>query len=118
MPDGLKNAIIAVIICAVLFYIGVCISGCGESTQSSSSQEPVTHNMIGINALIGIPIGERLYYDYTTGIVYWWNGTIEASWSTTPTPYYSPNGLLYRYIPETNMLEEIKPYSTSMEGEK
>jgi hypothetical protein len=28
--------------------------------------------------------------------------------STTPTPYYSPNGLLYRYIPETGDLEEIE----------
>lgn len=109
MPDGLKNTIIAVIICAVLLYIGVCISGCGESTQSSSSQEPVTHNMIGVNALVELPIGEGLYYDYTTGIVYWWGGYMTNSYcSTTPTPYYSPNGLLYRYIPETNMLEEIE----------
>ena len=26
---------------------------------------------------------------------------------TTPTPYYAPNGFLYRHNPETNTLEEI-----------
>ena len=42
-----------------------------------------------------------LYYDNATRIVYMftlYNGT----------PYYAPNGLPYRYNPETNTLEQIE----------
>jgi hypothetical protein len=54
-------------------------------------------------------IGDGLWYDSTTRIVYWWNGHLEYMYksSTTPSPYYAPNGLPYRYNPESNMFEEI-----------
>ena len=29
--------------------------------------------------------------------------------ATTPSPYYAPNGLPYKYNPSTNTLEEITP---------
>lgn len=98
-------------------FLVLMISGCGQefaeahyTVNKVESTEPVTHNMIGVNALVDLPIGEGLYYDYTTGIVYWWGGYMTNNYcSSTPTPYYSPNGLLYRYIPETNTIEEIVP---------
>lgn len=55
-------------------------------------------------------IGNGLWYDTTTRIVYWWNGFLSSclNVSTTPSPYYAPNGLPYRYNPETKTFEEIK----------
>jgi hypothetical protein len=55
-----------------------------------------------------VEIGNYLYYDSTTRIVYWWNGAIRANYATTPSPYYAPNGLPYLYNPETNTFEEIE----------
>ena len=89
------------------------LTGCGETkviavnVESSEAAEPLSNDILGIDALI--KIGNFLYYDSTTRIVYWWNGYRWNNAATTPTPYYSPNGLLYKYIPETNSLEEIKP---------
>lgn len=121
-----KRILLALFIFCCFIYVAFCLSGCGQdfaeahyTVNKVESTTPVTHNMFGIDALVEIPVGEGLYYDFTTGIVYWWNGSLGIyNHSSTPTPYYSPNGLLYRYIPETNMLEEIKPYSMSMKGEK
>ena len=64
------------------------------------------------NAVIGkeslIEIGDKVWYDSTTRIVYWWNGYIGINNNATvPTAYYAPNGLPYRYNPETNTLEKI-----------
>ena len=55
-----------------------------------------------------VELGNGLYYDSFTGIVYWWNGYLDNDASTTPTPYYAANGLPYRYNVETYTLEEIK----------
>lgn len=102
-----KKILLAAFIFCCFIYMTFCLSGCGSTPNENEIE---THNMIGTNALIELPVGEGLYYDYTTGIVYWWNGVLDnvhVANNTTPTPYYSPNGLLYRYIPETNSLEEI-----------
>lgn len=55
-----------------------------------------------------IEIGGMLYYDKTTRIVYWWNGYRYTNRTTTPSAYYAPNGLPYRYNPESNTFEEIR----------
>ena len=103
------------------------LSGCGEKEvvavnveagNDANISQAVNSNIIGKSAMI--EIGNGLYYDSTTGIVYWWDGTLmpfRSNADTTPTPYYSPNGLLYRYIPETNTMEEIRPdlYETKQE---
>ena len=61
---------------------------------------------LGIDSLI--EIGNELWYDSTTRIVYWWNGNLVHYRSdTTPTACYAPNGLPYRYDPRTNTFEEI-----------
>jgi hypothetical protein len=105
----LKHHVIIIIAFGLMIATAGYLAGCSESVNTNPSIQ--TNNMLGYEALVELPIGECLYYDYTTGIVYWWNGFMRHtnSSSTTPTPYYSPNGLLYRYIPETGCLEEIKP---------
>ena len=84
--------------------IAFSITGC-------SNNQPITVNVENTNALDNtifgksalIEIGNSLWYDSSTKIVYWWNGYISRA---TPTPYYAPNGVPYRYNPETNTFEE------------
>ncbi len=89
------------------------LTGCNENKLVSvnvESDSSISGTAFGISALR--EIGNGLWYDTTTRIVYWWNGSLSAgglrsSCNTTPTPYYAPNGLPYRYNPETNTFEEI-----------
>lgn len=101
----MKNKLLAVLCVSTLLSF----SGCGvESAQVNvKSNETVTVKSVGTDNLINI--GGYLYYDSTTKIVYFWNGSIGYgnSNSTTPSPYFAPNGLPYRYDPETNTLIEI-----------
>ena len=103
-------------ICSITALI-LCLTGCGQkevvavnvqTENDGGISQAINNKILGESAMI--KIGNELWYDSTTGIVYWWNGYIySANCATTPTPYYSSNGLLYRYIPETNTLEEVKP---------
>ena len=79
--------------------------GCGKTTINVNveNSSELSGTTLGINSLI--EIGDKLWYDSTTKIVYWWNGYMGTA---TPTAYYAPNGLPYRYNPETNAFEEIK----------
>ena len=99
----------AVISLCVLLIFG--LTGCTEEeeiiTINIEETSAINHNVVGTGALK--EIGGNLYYDVTTGIVYFWNGYLNPSnWDTTPSPYYAPNGLPYKYNPATNTLEEIK----------
>ena len=60
---------------------------------------------IGKEAMV--ELGNGLCYDSSTMIVYLWNGYWVGDYAATPSPYYAPNGLPYRYNVETNTLEEI-----------
>lgn len=61
---------------------------------------------IGISQLV--KIGNGLYYDTTTNIVYWWNGSdISKNNSSMPTPYYLSNGQMCKYDSERNCITEI-----------
>lgn len=100
----MKKLLIVTLLCMLL-------GGCGESPQvviGVENTENVHNVMLGRSALLNI--GDGLWYDSTTRIVYWWNGalTYGNQMSTSPSPYYAPNGLPYRYDPERNMLEEIE----------
>ena len=85
------------------------VTGCGSTTNvviDVENKENLSNVIIGKSALI--KIGDGLYYDSTTRIVYWWNGYLEGiRYDTTPSPYYAPNGLPYKYNPEINTFEEI-----------
>ena len=86
------------------------VVGCGSETVVSvnvENEEELHNTKFGKDVLNAI--GNGLWYDSTTGIVYWWSGCLEwTDDSTTPSPYYAPNGLPYKYNPETNTFEEIE----------
>ena len=98
-----------------ILLIGCCLTfaliGCGRTTVNVNVEksEELHNTVLGIDSLISI--GDKLYYDSTTRIVYWWNGYLSVEdWATTPTPYYAPNGYPYKYNPETKTFEEITCY--------
>lgn len=86
------------------------VVGCGSETVVSvnvENDEELHNTKFGKDSLV--EIGNGLWYDSTTRIVYWWNGWLTGNkWDTTPTAYYAPNGLPYKYNPETNTFKEIE----------
>ena len=85
------------------------LTGCGESNVNVNVENKEELNNIVLGKDVLIEIGNYLYYDSSTRIVYWWNGKLNRLRDdTTPSPYYAPNGLPYRYNPETNTFEEIE----------
>ena len=56
-----------------------------------------------------IKIYDGLYYDPATNNVYMWNGSYGiVNNATVPSPYYTADGEIYKYNPETKELEEPK----------
>lgn len=103
----MRKRIITALLCAIS---ALTLTGCEENKSVNVNVEndsSISGKTFGKSALI--KIGDYLWYDTTTQIVYWWNGDLSGTrWDTTPSPYYAPNGLPYRYNPETNTFEEIK----------
>ena len=94
-----------------VMIIGLLFTGCSQEklvAVNMENSENIHGELLGKDALIYI--GTYLYYDQTTRIVYWWNGVLATGYNCgiTPTAYYAPNGLPYRYDPATNTLEEIE----------
>lgn len=93
----------------VILLTSFTFMGCNQDpiTINVENSENISGKSFGVDAMI--EIGGGLYYDSTTMIVYWWNGDL-SRWrsDTTPSPYYAPNGLPYKYSPETNTFEEIE----------
>ena len=92
----------------ILICIILILTGCGnksvEVNVAGSENNKIT---LSSNNLVSI-VSRKLYCDTKTNIVYWWNGVLtNTDASTTPTPYYAPNGLPYKYNPNTNTLVEI-----------
>lgn len=78
-----------------------------QDTENGSINEKI--EIAGLNSLKCI--GDDLYYNIQTKIVYWWNGNFSSDYydsSTMPTAYYGPNGRLCKYDPDTKTLYEIK----------
>ena len=97
-----KKLLICLIGCILLFSL----VGCGEETTLSVNVENKTElnsDMLGEDALVYI--GSELYYDSATRIVYMKH---QNSYGSSYSAYYAPNGLPYRYNPETNTFEEIE----------
>lgn len=100
----MKNKLIKIIcVCTLLFSL----TGCSPATQVSVNVENVEqlHNVIlGKDSFV--EIGNGLCYDTATRIIYVKiDGVGGYSYFSA---YYAPNGLPYRYNPETNTFEEIE----------
>ena len=95
---------------AALLSLVIGCTGCGSEqiVITVDNTENLHNTVFGNSALI--KIGDGLWYDSTTRIVYWWNGmlTYGGQTSTAPSPYYAPNGKPYKYNPEKNVFEEIE----------
>lgn len=102
------------ILLATMLLLSSILIGCDSAgiVVNVDNQENLSNNVFGTDALI--EIGNNLYYDSATRIVYLWNGQIYTEYSISPSPYYAPNGLPYRYNPETNTFEEIRIANTNV----
>lgn len=90
---------IAIILVVVMM---LSVTACGGEPAAES--DDIIFGKSGL-----MELGNGLYYDINTRIVYWWNGRFDMSnYSTTPSPYYAPNGLPFQYDPMTNSFEEIR----------
>lgn len=105
-----KKLLAMCIVCIIVFSLVGC-SARETVVVNVENKEILSGTTLGTAALI--KIGNGLWYDSSTKIVYWWNENLGAdsigAWraDTTPSPYYAPNGFPYKYNPETNTFEEI-----------
>lgn len=108
-----KKNLALIIILMFAVSLTACEVGKKEVLVNIEKTDELNNEILGIDALV--KIGGGLWYDKTTGIVYWWNGMLGyddmsiAHLDTTPTAYYAPNGLPYRYDSATDTLYEIEP---------
>lgn len=100
----MRKRLFAILAVCVLTFSLV---GCGETTTLNVNVEnsgELSSNTLGKQSFV--KIGNGLYYDSATRIVYMSHYTYYEHY--VYTAYYAPNGLPYRYNPETNTFEEIK----------
>lgn len=98
----MRKLLFIICVCAIMLSLMACAAD-DKTIQSNSDNE--SRYMLGKSAMI--EIGDGLWYDSTTRIVYWWNGCLASGYqsATTPSPYYASNGLPYRFDPENNRFE-------------
>ena len=103
----MKKFLAIIISCMIVLTLVACGSVDNSVHVNVDNSEDLTNGTFGKSALV--EIGDCLWYDSTTRIVYWWNGNYYSNHAaTSPSPYYAPNGMPYRYNPETNTFEEIE----------
>lgn len=104
----MKEWILTIFIIALAFILLSTLDNDPSMQASVKTTEGTTYKDFGVDTLQKLDGG--LYYNQTTGIVYFWNGSFSmgGSSATMPTPYYSENGKLYRYDPVSNTMEEVK----------
>ena len=101
----MKNKVVIIFIALFLSFI-ILLVGCTETTTLNVNMEgEVTSTQsTGFIDICDYPI--PLVYDEMTRIIYVENRTYGPFY--VYTPYYAPNGLPYKYNPETNTFEEIE----------
>ena len=96
-----KKFLVGLIGCMLTFSLVGCSSEQSVSVNVSNSDN-ISSNQFGKF----VDIGNDLVYDSATRIVYIEDYTYCEN--MVHCPYYAPNGLPYRYSPETNTFEEIE----------
>ena len=100
-----RKIIVGLVSCVLVFSL----VGCGKTTTTLNvnvkNGSDLHSTELGNQSLI--EIGSGLFYDSATRIVYMAHGSDSAYESKTYCPYYAPNGLPYKYNPESNTFEEI-----------
>lgn len=99
----MRKRLFAILVACVFTFSLV---GCGETTTLNVNVEnssELGNNTLGNQSFVAI--GNDLYYDSATRIVYMRNYTYLSNY--VYTAYYAPNGFPYRFNPETNTFEEI-----------
>ena len=95
-----KRLLVGSLGCVLVFSLAGCSS---EAVQVNvSNSDNISSNQFGQF----IDIGDGLVYDSATRMVYIEDYTYMGNY--VHCPYYAPNGLPYRYNPETNTFEEIE----------
>ena len=94
------------IISAISLFSSIGLIGCSDTIALNVNMEGEVTNAqsSGFVKICDDPI--PLSYDPMTRIIYIRSDTY--SYHYVYTPYYAPNGLPYRYNPETNTFEEIE----------
>lgn len=98
-----RKALMILLSCMLIISLVGC---CKEKILNVNVEnvDSLNSNILGEQSFI--EIGNELYYDSSTRIVYMLNKTYGGLYVCTP--YYAPNGFPYRYNLETNTFEEIK----------
>lgn len=104
----MKRFISIILVTLIVLSLVGCDAADSDVVVNVEGRDELSGAVFGKSAMV--EIGNGLYYDSTMRIVYWWNGAMAGKRATTPSPYYAPNGLPYRYNPETNTFEEINIY--------
>lgn len=95
-----KKLVICLIVCILTFSLTGCSTEPPVQVNVSNSENLSSNQFAQF-----VDIGKDLIYDSSTRIVYFEFYTYGGHYGRCP--YYAPNGLPYRYNPETNMFEEI-----------
>lgn len=100
-----KKLLACLVACTLLLSLTGCTS---DPVQVNvSNDENIASNQFGEFR----HIGDDLVYDTATRIVYIENYAYPMN--DVYTPYYAPNGLPYKYDPETSTFEEINQGETA-----
>lgn len=93
------------VLMAILLLSCCLFTGCESEmvVVNVENKEEIYDTTFGENSLV--EIGNGLYYDSSTRIVYF--RYIHGSRQGYLSPYYAPNGLPYKYNPEKNIFYEI-----------
>ena len=90
----------------LLFILLALVTTTGCIIRIETGEEIIEEPKLGTHTLVRIE--NDLYYDSTTGIVYWWNGASYGTFATMPNEYYSSNGKLCKYDKETRQIKELE----------
>lgn len=121
-----KKLAILLISASVVFATTACRNDATvESSEHNKEYEADTNtNKIDAGTSALIEIGDSLWYDKNTYNVYYWNGMLllygglfSTDDSTTPSAYYAPNGLPYKYNPESGEFYENDYFEHLIKGE-